>query len=91
MHCGVERSLHTRFRGDRPNSLSVIDVTDRQTDRSDFIDIKEIQVYRCCAANDAIIFVRLCTARILLICTIDALHAFLCEQVMSRDQNKYTK
>ena len=33
MHCGVDRSLHARFRGDWPGSFGMIDVTDRQTDR----------------------------------------------------------
>ena len=31
LHCGVESSLHARFRGDRPGSFGEIDVTaDRQ-------------------------------------------------------------
>ena len=38
LHCGVENSLHVRFRGDRPSTFGVIDVTDRQTDQT-FIDI----------------------------------------------------
>ena len=34
LHCGMESSLHARFRGDRPGSFGVIDVTDRQTDHT---------------------------------------------------------
>ena len=43
LHCGVGRSLHARFRGDRPGSFGMIDVADRQTEQT-FIDI-EIYIY----------------------------------------------
>ena len=37
--CGVELSLHARFRGDQPGNFGVTDVTDTQTDQT-FIDIE---------------------------------------------------
>ena len=52
LHCGVEPSLHARFRGDWLSSFDGIGVTDRQTDRqtdrSDFYRYREDRdTFRC--------------------------------------------
>ena len=44
----MERSLHARFCGDRPGSFGVIDVTDRQTGRSDFYRYREEDIKKRC-------------------------------------------